>query len=138
VPPGVYAVIDPDRELPDKNRNNNQVKRSLALPDLAIQSLTWSRVAENLYEVTARVISQGAVAAGATDIRFRKDGPEGELVSQQTIPRLDVFRSYDALIRITLDGNETEALQVYAVVDEDKKITEFDEENNSASATKVV
>jgi len=105
----------------------------LALPDLAVQPLTWSRVAENLYEVTARVINQGAVAAGATDIRFRKDGPEGELVSQQTIPKLDVFRSYDALTPITMDGNGTEELQIYAVVDEGKKITEFDEENNSAN-----
>ncbi len=132
-PPGVYAVVDPDGAFPDKNRNNNKVKRSLALPDLAVQPLTWSRVADNLYEVTARVINQGAVAAGATDIRFRKDGPEGELVSKQAIPKLDASRSYDALTRITMDGNDTEDLHIYAVVDEDKKITEFDEENNSAT-----
>jgi uncharacterized repeat protein (TIGR01451 family) len=59
VPTGVYAVVDPDREFPDKKRNNNKVKRSLTLPDLAIQSLTWSRVADNLYEVTSRVDQSG-------------------------------------------------------------------------------
>lgn len=130
VPAGVYAVADPDRQFADKDRTNNKVKRSLVLPDLAIQALTWSRVAENLYEVTARVVSQGAVAAGATDIRFRKDGPEGDPVATQTIPRLAVSRSYDALARIAIDGNATEELLVYATVDEEQKITEFDEENN--------
>lgn len=54
-------------------------------------------------------------------------------MSQRTIPKLDVFRPYDALTRMTMDGNDTEDLQIYAVVDEDKKIKEFDEENNSAT-----
>ena len=132
-PSGVYAVIDPDRQVSDKNRSNNTVKRSLMLPDLAVQRMTWNRVADNVYEVSVRVMNRGAVAAGATNLRFRKNGLEGGLVSQQTIPKLEVFRSYDALTRIIMDGNETDEMRIYAVVDEAKKIVEFDDENNSAS-----
>lgn len=93
IPSGVYAVVDPERQFADKDRTNNKVKHLLVLPDLAIQALSWSRVAENLFEVTARVVSKGAVAAGASDIRFRKESAEGELLVTQSIPKLAVSRS---------------------------------------------
>jgi len=90
----IYAVVDPEQHMEDGDRANNVANRSLVIADLVLAMATWKKSGDNQYSVTAKVINYGALASSPTNIRFRKDGPQGPIVFQQGIPGLAVNESY--------------------------------------------
>jgi hypothetical protein len=126
----IYAVIDPEYTIQDRDRTNNVDSMHLAMPDLAIYSSSWEKNGESLYTVTARVINNGPIVSGETWLRFRKNTPDGEELQTDTIPSLDPYNSYDFNLAYHNGGQALENLIIYVSLDEEEIVEEFDEENN--------
>jgi hypothetical protein len=94
-PVTIYAVIDPGQQFAGANRLNNEVAAAFVEPDLAVQSVTWSRITDNLLSVTARVINQGTLASGPATVDFRPNSATGTNLFETTLAGLAPGASTD-------------------------------------------
>ena len=130
-PIAVFAVIDPERQVADRNRSNNVVRRPLSMADLVLYPVTWDQVFPTMVTVTARVTNRGAVPSAATDITFRRDSLQGQILSTQAVSRLGVDKAVEAALTIDTTSYPVGEIVVYAIVDESESVVEFDKTNNT-------
>jgi hypothetical protein len=128
----IYAIIDPDGTIQDRDRTNNIDSMHLAMPDLSIYRSSWEKIGDSLYSVTARVRNNGPLAAGETTLKFRKDNPDPERDPLQinNIPSLGPYHTYDLNLTYHTEGQVLENLIIYVTLDEEKSVEEFNEDNN--------
>jgi hypothetical protein len=132
-PLDIYAVIDPDKKLEDRERTNNIVGEKFIKPDLSIQSVYWSQMADNLISITARVTNQGAITSPETEVTFREGSSNGTILSKAFVPKLGINNAIDINYLWDLSGNPSLYKKIYLSVDESKVIDDFDRLNNVAS-----
>jgi len=130
-PLDIYAVIDPDQQIEDRDRTNNVVNGRFIKSDLSIQSANWSLIGANLISITVRVINQGAIPSPEADITFMLGAKNGTLLSNLKIPGLDRYSATDVNFLWDVSANLPTYRLVYATVDESSLIDDFDRTNNT-------
>jgi hypothetical protein len=132
----IYAVVDPEQHMEDVDPANNVTNRSLVMADLVLAMATWKKSGDNQYSVTAKVINNGALASLPTNIRFRKDGPQGPIVFQQDIPGLAVNEScYVTMVHDVAESETPAGILFNISVNEEDNVAEYDKGNNTKAVT---
>lgn len=125
----LYAIVDPEWSKDDRNRDNNSAALPIVETDLAIHNVTWKNEFKNNFSVKTTVMNQGAINSPASVINFRKDETDGELLYSTSVPPLGPMQSLDIHWNYAIDVN-TSGTTLYAIVDEENEISEFNERNN--------
>ncbi len=131
VPLDFYAVVDPAQEFEDRNRANNVANGRFVKGDLAIQTMRWEQVGPTLLAVTVRVMNQGSVPSTETAFTVRRDGPAGPVLTIQTVPALEPDQAVDLAVTWDIQGLALPQYLLYAVVDEEGRVEDFDRTNNA-------
>ena len=114
-PLAVFAVIDPDQRVPDVSRSNNVARLVLVKPDLAIQSMSWSRVTSDLLAVTVRVGNDGASDSAPATLSLTEDSATGTNLFSQTVAALAPGESVEVSFVWNVAGLPNQ-LNVFAVL----------------------
>ncbi len=138
-PPTIYVKLEPvagsATDL-DQNVGNNEAQFTpQGKPDLVPTSLGVQE-AESVRIFTLRVSNDGLGPVTNVDWVLRRDDPEnGPQLMRDTITQIIRPGAYrDVSYAWNVDGVSQEAVDVFAVVDPDGAIEEFDEDNNMTSA----
>ena len=131
----IYAVVDPDDVVGDRDRTNNSANSPLGRPDLTIAGRPIEVLSPTLMQVTARVSNVGVAQSPATLATFRSGSQAGAIVRSVDVPALAPGASFDA--SFSWDTSAVAAVPgvVAAIVDEAKTVSESDELNNTSIIT---
>jgi hypothetical protein len=133
----LYAVVDPDAGLEDADRLNNTLSAAFVQPDLAVQSLTWSRIAGTRLSVLARVGNEGVVSSSPSTLAFSLAGVTA--LHSAPVPALEPGQSTDAAFEWDVKDLQNDT-QLWAVADPLEVQPDFDRGNNKAvlSVSRVI
>ncbi len=131
------AIADPDDLVAETDETNNAIALQTTLPDLVFATL-YTTYASDAVTATARLANTGVVTAYAPfSVTFRAADPvTGTLVGQVAVA---ADLPAGETVSVTLALPNTAALAglgdtLWAVVDEDERVVEADEGNNTAYA----
>ncbi|MBN2393385.1 MAG: DUF11 domain-containing protein [Anaerolineae bacterium] len=140
VPPTAHtlrAVADPADLVAETDETNNAIALQTTLPDLAFATL-YTTYASDAVTATARLANTGVVTASAPfSVTFRAVDPvTGTLVGQVAVT---AELPAGETVSVTVVLTDTAALAglgntLWAVVDEDGRVVEAEEDNNTAYA----
>ncbi|MBN1262716.1 MAG: hypothetical protein JXB35_18690, partial [Anaerolineae bacterium] len=131
------AVADPDNLIAETDETNNEITLQTTLPDLTFATL-FTTYNGDFITATARLANTGVLTTAAPfSVTFRAADPViGTLVGR--VMMIDNLAAGES-VSVTLALTDTTALvglddTLWAVVDEDGRIFEADEDNNTAYA----
>jgi len=132
----LYAVVDPDGRLADRNRANNMTSLGVLQPDLLVSDATATEQETNSWLLAAAVVNDGTAAvAFPTHVRFFRGSTNGPVLGSVSIPRLSVAERAEARLmwdqsgHVPTTGYET----VWIVADARDYVEESSEANNVRS-----
>lgn len=129
-PTTMCARVDPDQETNDADLDNNSACLETAKADLAIRSISWTRISGNQLAVTVRVANDGALASSAAILEVASDNPAVTNRFLQDVPALAPGETTD----LTLVWDVTEwpdPFDVVAWLDGAQAVPDFDTDNNA-------
>jgi subtilase family serine protease/flagellar hook assembly protein FlgD/WD40 repeat protein len=137
------VLADPFNLLSELNEANNRVDFTVAvrasdLPNLAVSGADLTLVPDPPQEgapatVSVIVRNPGAVAAGPFDVRFYRGDPDedGQLIGSATVPGLAAGAQATPSV-VWPDVNVRGLQGLFALVDPDDQVEEYDETDNRA------
>ena len=130
-PHEIFVVVDPYQVQEDRDRTNNSASvvvlaADLTITEIAVQAAGPRRI------TTIRVENIGSLEVPAVDVVLRRDAVDGEVLTTFSITDSVVAGAYRDVFWIWEDAAPFPggSVQLYAIVDEDDLIGEFDETNN--------
>jgi hypothetical protein len=127
----VFAVVDPERKTADANRSNNSASLVLARADLAIQSITWSKISSNHVAIVTTIVNQGAIQSSMASLVFRQGAEDGPVLFTKAIPALAKSGQADVEFDWDVSGLSQDLL-VFASIDIGGSGNDFLPNNNQA------
>jgi hypothetical protein len=131
----LYAFIDPDLQFEDRNRWNNRATVWVVLPNLAIETCWSDPISESEVALTARIINDGVIPAGAFDVVWRLGSPQGQEIGRKRVEGISVGGSLDITFDWELDEEtfDSDFVQVFVVADPFNFIIEPEVRDNESS-----
>ncbi len=132
LPREISVTVVPDNIQDDPN--NNTVSFDILAPDLTISEMDSYITGPNSI-VTVRVANKGVLPAydknNQVKVALRTDAPDGALLQEKTITYIEPMAYHDVpfILELPQPG------RVYAVVDPNEAVEEFNEDNNIRSVT---
>ena len=131
----IFAVVDPNGIVDDRNLANNSASISTVLPDLVAETCWSTDFSIKEVLLTGRVMNTGAILAGPFRASWHLNTESGEEIGASDVEMLAAGGTYevtciwDTTGRMDADG----AAQVFLVVDPAGAIQEASKGNNSTS-----
>ena len=69
----------------DANELDNEMTHTLSWADLALEQLSWGQTEDGRTVLTGTVVNRGYTDFGDVTVSLRRDGPDGQIVAQQTV-----------------------------------------------------
>ncbi len=132
-PHTLYAVVDPDLIIEDRDRSNNEMSILAGLPDLTVASASSDAISTTSISLKSRIENQGTFPAGAFDVVWHANSIDGEEIARTTVDGMQAGAFYDAVVEWDTKGVafQEEFVSCAIVVDSEQAITELQESNNS-------
>ena len=132
----VYVRIDPNLVQEDRDRTNNTASFWVLAPDLTISQISVQAAGPHRI-ITVRVANEGTLDVPGVDVVLRRDSTDGEVLTTFSVTEPILAGAYRDLSWVWLNVAPIvgDSIPVFAIVDEDDLINEFDEENNVRSTT---
>jgi len=124
----VYVVVDPP-----SHSDHDVASIQVLVPDLTVDSVQWEKTANNVRRITASIANQGVGSSHNVGATIRMDSPRGQELHGFTFPVINAGSSREVSWGWDISGidfNDPEIV-LCVVVDEDQKIQESDEQNNT-------
>jgi hypothetical protein len=129
----IYAVVDPEKTIVEKNETNNTAWFYIFKPDLEAIQVRLEELGDGSVDIIAVIKNNGIVSAKDVEILY-KAGEEslGLITIPAVLPGNRAEVSYRVWPDIGFAGAQT---KVEVIIDPQNKIVETIEDNNSAFAT---
>ncbi|PJB30541.1 MAG: hypothetical protein CO109_14800, partial [Deltaproteobacteria bacterium CG_4_9_14_3_um_filter_65_9] len=138
VPMDLYAVVDPDGLVADRDRLNNVLTTPLVLPDLAVTNADWSNPGGHRRTLVATVTNTGAVSSLPTVVTFRQGSATGPILGEVGLPAMAPYDATDLPLNWDITGLTGDTVQVHVMVDEAQATADLNRGNNSRSMEVVI
>jgi len=130
-PHRLYVVVDQDLSVDDRDRANNTASTLCVLPDLIVETGWSTGVTANAVAITAKIVNQGVLAAGAFEVGWHVGSPDGPEIGRSPVESLAAGANTEVTYVWLLSQPATvEFIQICAVADCANTVTEADESNN--------
>ena len=131
----LYLVVDPELNFDDRDRYNNTASIWTVLPDLVVETCDSDIISSSTVVLTARIINEGVVPAGAFDVSWHLDSWNGEEIGHTTIDGLEAGGANDGMVLWDTSGKTFDEyfVSVFAVADPLYYVRESDKSNNILS-----
>jgi len=130
-PHEIFVVVDPYQVQEDRDRTNNSASVVVLAADLTITEIAVQAAGPHRI-ITIRVENVGSLEVPAVDTVLRRDAVDGEVLTTVSITDPIIAGAYRDVSWTWEDAAPFVggAVRLYAIVDEDDLIGEFDESNN--------
>ena len=130
----IYVVVDPALSLNDRDRSNNSADQLTVLPDLTIDSSSYSEAGATRMTLLAQVVNQGVISSGPCTVSWRLDSADGEEIGHSALGSLAAGQGYSLTYQWDTSGRgfADAYVPVYVVADSSNVVQEIDKSNNDA------
>ena len=122
----IEVKVDPENTIQDRNLLNNTASLKICLPDIKVESVSILKIENNQLKLNVRIRNEGACDCNNVSVRIKK-GDKNEILEEKILEKLEKGRGIDLIFEIS----NFEENSLYIIVDEENKIEELDEKNNS-------
>ncbi|HHX87044.1 MAG TPA: hypothetical protein GX693_02565 [Firmicutes bacterium] len=134
--PLVYAVVDPQEQYEDRDRNNNAASFQVSLPDLAIEHLHAERIGPTDRAVTVAVENSGGVTVEEAFVEIYLDDSEGDdPVAVESAGQMGPGEKCELCLMVSGLDPLAQEVEVTARVGALGEVEEYDLNNNDMSIT---
>jgi uncharacterized repeat protein (TIGR01451 family) len=127
----IYAVVDPDGLIDEKDENNNQESLVTILPDLKVSSVSSYYYDQNTVIPLVVIYNNGKLNAENILVEFREGAVDGPIVYSEVIPILEKENTVAVSTEINVSSWGIGTYKYFVTVDSNNEILEVEEENNS-------
>ena len=130
----VFAVVDPDGMLNDRDRANNAGSVTVLLPDLIVEELLVETLGAGSWLVTAALANRGVTPAAGVTVVARDTSAEAAVVAQTTVD-LPANGDVEWSFVLTEADDRGSGAGVLVLIDPDNTVVETCETNNTRGTT---
>lgn len=131
LPHQLFVVVDSQLVFDDRDRSNNEAAKWTVLPDITIESLSYSERSDTSVALSARLVNRGSIPAEPFELAWRLSDPDGAEATSSAVLSIGAGESLEMTdVWIISDPSYGEYLKVYAVADATHSVLEHDENNN--------
>lgn len=128
----VFAIVDPSVVLEDRDRSNNTASVATMLPDLTIETGSYDEVSDHSLALTARVVNVGALPCEEAELSWRLGSADGPVVGTRAVGLLAAGSATEEVLMWDTTGRTPgEYVDLFAVVDANCALAEWDDSNNA-------
>jgi len=131
----IFAVVDPDLAVDDRDRSNNTASKFAVLPDVGVKNSWSTELSPDSVMLIARIANTGVTAAKHVTVSWRIGSREGTEIGSDLIGTLACGGFYEASCVWDVDGvfDSSDYVKVFGVVSSASGVPDFDERNNTFS-----
>jgi hypothetical protein len=128
-----FVTEDSQKNVVERNWDNNIAFISVMAPDLTVESVPWEKTGYKVRRITSRIANAGVAPAQNVNVTIHMDSSEGPELKHFTIPIIDANSVQEVSWDWDITGVDFKDPEIvlYVVVDEDQRITELNEDNNT-------
>ncbi len=127
----IFALVDPDGLIDEKDETNNRTNLTTILPDLTVSSMSAYYYDQGKVIPVAVIYNSGKISAENVLVEFRDGAVDGPVVYSEIIPLIEK----EGMVAVSTEINATSwipgSYQYFVTVDSLDEINEVDEANNS-------
>jgi hypothetical protein len=134
-PKTIFAVVDPDGLIDERDETNNQATLTTIMPDLKVSSVSSYYYDQETVVPLAVIYNNGKLNAENVLVEFREGAVDGPVIYSEVIPLIEKEDMVAVSTELSVAGWASGTYKYYVTIDSADSILEFDEENNTGVFT---